>query len=243
MIRAHSRRAARNLATSSRKLLCALKKKRQPPGEGVDIQPGLDRAPRVLDAVGQREGHLLHRAAARLADVVAADADHVPLRQHLAAVAEAVDGEHHARLGREDICPARHVFLEDVVLDRAAQRCSGATPCSSRHQLVHPEQDDRRGVDRHARRHLVQRDAVEQRAHVVQRVDRHADLAHLAQRHRVQRVIAHLRRQVEGHATGRSDRCSAGSGSARSWPGLCRTRRTGASSRSGRGTSSAARRG
>jgi hypothetical protein len=38
----------------------------------------------------------------------------------------------------------------------------------------------RRRVDRHRRRDLVERDAVEQAAHVLDRVDRDADLADLA---------------------------------------------------------------
>jgi hypothetical protein len=52
----------------------------------------------------------------------------------------------------------------------------------------------------HRRRHAVERDAVEQRRHVLDRVDRDADAADLAGRQRVVRVVTHLRRQVEGDA-------------------------------------------
>ena len=65
-------------------------------------------------------------------------------------------------------------------------------------QLVEQQQDRRRRVDRHRRRDLVERDAGEQHAHVVDRVDGHADLADLALGPRVVGVVAHLRRQVEG---------------------------------------------
>ena len=75
-----------------------------------------------------------------------------------------------------------------------------------RDELVEQEQCAGRGVDRHRRRHLVERDAVEQRPHVVDRVDRDADLADLAVSHRVVGVVAHLGRQVEG------DRQAAGAG-------------------------------
>ena len=44
----------------------------------------------------------------------------------------------------------------------------------------------------------LQRDAVEERAHVLQAGDRDADLADLALRQRMIGVVAHLRRQVEG---------------------------------------------
>ena len=75
MIRAHIRRAARYLATSSKRLLWAFQKKRQAGREGVDVEPGGQRGLHVGDAVGEGEGDLLDRGRARLADVVAGDRD------------------------------------------------------------------------------------------------------------------------------------------------------------------------
>ena len=66
-------------------------------------------------------------------------------------------------------------------------------------ELVEQQQHRRGRVDRHRRRDLVERDAVEGRPHVVERVDRHAGAADLAQAARVVGVQAELRRQVEGH--------------------------------------------
>ena len=63
MIRAQSRRAARNFATSSRKLLCALKKNDSCGANFIHFQPRLDRRFHVGDGVGQGEGHFLHRRA------------------------------------------------------------------------------------------------------------------------------------------------------------------------------------
>ena len=83
MMPAHSRRAARNLATSSSRLLCALKKKEMT-GKVVDLQASLERRLDVGDAVGEREGHFLHGGRAGFADVVAADRDGIPVR-HFAA--------------------------------------------------------------------------------------------------------------------------------------------------------------
>ena len=54
------------------------------------------------------------------------------------------------------------------------------------------------GVDRHRRRDLVHREVRHEEAHVGQRVDGHADLAHLALGPGVVRVVAHLGGQVEG---------------------------------------------
>ena len=66
-------------------------------------------------------------------------------------------------------------------------------------QLVHQQQARRGRVDRHRRRDLVQRDLVERRAHVVDRVDRDAGAADLAEAARVVAVEPELGRQVEGH--------------------------------------------
>ncbi len=63
---------------------------------------------------------------------------------------------------------------------------------------VEAEQPRRGGVDRHRRVHPPGRDAVEQRAHVAEVGDRHADLADLAARARIVGVVAGLGRQVEG---------------------------------------------
>ncbi len=63
---------------------------------------------------------------------------------------------------------------------------------------VEREQPRRRGVDGHRGVHLLERDAGEQRAHVAQMRDRHADLADLAARQLVVGVVAGLRRQIEG---------------------------------------------
>ena len=62
---------------------------------------------------------------------------------------------------------------------------------------VEREQPRGRGVDRHRRVHLVQRDAVEERVHVALVGDRDADLADLAARELVVGVVAGLGGQVE----------------------------------------------
>jgi len=161
--------------------------------------PGVDSRLDVGDPVRQREGDFLHGGAARLADVIAADADRVPVGHLARAVVEQVRDQAHRRLGREDIRAARDVLLQNVVLHRPAQlRRLHALLLADRD--VHRQQDRRRGVDRHAGRDLVQRDALEQPRHVAQRGDAHAHLADLAQRHRVIGVVADLGGQVERHA-------------------------------------------
>ena len=116
-----------------------------------------------------------------------------------------VDGERdhvrdqpHRGLGRERVGAAREELLDDVVL-RGALEGVAVDAVLLRHGHVEREQPGRGGVDRHRRVHRVQRDAVEQGVHVALVRDRDADLAHLAARELVVRVVAGLRGQVEGH--------------------------------------------
>ena len=67
---AQMRRAARSLAISSKKSLCELKKNESRGAKSSTFRPRRARLD-VGDAVGEREGELLHRRRARLADVVA----------------------------------------------------------------------------------------------------------------------------------------------------------------------------
>jgi len=55
------------------------------------------------------------------------------------------------------------------------------------------------GVDRHRRRDTVQRDALEQRFHVFERINRHARFSHFSGGTRMIRVVSNLRRQIERH--------------------------------------------
>ena len=77
----------------------------------------------------QRVGQLLHRRGARLLQVVAADVGRVPLRQLAVGVGDDVGDQPHRGLGRVDVGPARQIFLDDVVLDRALQLRRRRAPC------------------------------------------------------------------------------------------------------------------
>src|SRR5262245_253284 len=88
------------------------------------------------------------------------------------------------------------MFLVDVVL-------GGALPRAARDALlvgerdVEGEQPGGRRVYCHGRVHLSERDVLEQRAHVAEMGDRHADLADLAFGQRMIAVVAGLGGQVE----------------------------------------------
>ena len=78
--------------------------------------------------------------------------------------------------------------------------CFQSTPWSRALARIERHDDDGRGVDGHRHRHLAQVDAVEQLAHVVERIDGDAEPADLAERARIVAVQAHERRQIEGGA-------------------------------------------
>ncbi len=176
----------------------AVEEERQSRGEVVHRQALLDRRLHICDPRAQRERHLLHRRAALLAEVVARDRDRVPPRHPLLAVLEQVRRQPHRGLRRIDVVAPRYVLLEHIVLGRSPQLLAGH-PLLLAHQLVKQQQAGRGCVDRHRRRHLIQRDALEGRPHVVDRVDRHPRAPHLPQTARVVRVKAELGGQVERH--------------------------------------------
>ena len=173
------------------------KEERQLRREVVDVQPGVDGSLDVRDPVAQREGDLLGRGRAGLADVVAGDGDRVEVRHLRRAELEDVGDDPHRRPRRVDVGVPGDVLLEHVVLDRAPQlRTVDALFVADGD--VHREQHRGGRVDGHRRRDFVEGDPVENRLHVVKRVDGDAGLADLARRHRVVGVVAHLGRQVEG---------------------------------------------
>ena len=162
---------------------------------------GVDAAARAhaiehADRIGERERELLHRRRAGLLQVIAAHVRRIPLRQVRDAVLVGLRDQIERRLGREDVRAAREVLLDDVVLGRAAQAGLGHA-AFARERDVEREQPHRGAVDRHRRVHLLERDAVEQHVHVVERHDRHADLADLGPRERMIGVVAALGRQIE----------------------------------------------
>ncbi len=127
----------------------------------------------------QRVGQLLHRRRAGLLQVIRAHVHRIPLRQFAGGEDRDVLDEPHRRLGRKHVGAARQIFLDDVVLDRAGQRGARRALLVG-HRDVERHQPRRGGIDGHRRIHGAERNAVEQRAHVAEMADRHADLADFA---------------------------------------------------------------
>ena len=115
-----------------------VEEEREPRPERVDVEAGVARRLHVGDRVGERERHFLHRRRARLANVVAADRDRVPLRHFALAEREDVGDDAQRRLRRIDVGAARDVLLQDVVLDRARTASSAPRPGAGRPRHTAP---------------------------------------------------------------------------------------------------------
>jgi hypothetical protein len=156
-----------------------VEEEREPLAELVRRKTSCDRGLRVGDAVRERECELLDRRRSGLANVVPRDRDRVEARQALVAVREQVGRDPHRRLGREDVVAPSAVLLQHVVLHGAPERVA-ADALLLRDELIEEEQKRGRRVDRHRRRDLPERDAVEEELHVGDRVDRDAGTPYLA---------------------------------------------------------------
>ena len=163
---------------------------------GAHFAGGLHRIEHGLRG-GECECQLLHRRRAGLLQVIGAHIRRVPPRRRLAGEDDGVLDQPQRRLGREHVGAAREVLLDDVVLDRARE-LRPVRPLLVGHRYVERQQPRCGGVDRHRRIHLTERNVRQQRTHVAQMRDGHADLADLAPRQLVVGVVARLRRQIEG---------------------------------------------
>src|SRR5581483_10635711 len=138
--------------------------------------------------VARRSG-LLH--------VVAGDRDRVEARHLLARVLDDDGDDPHRGRGRVDVRVPDHELLQDVVLD-------GPGELRARHALLLTRDDEARedrqdgAVHRHRHRHLVERYAVEDDLHVLDRIDRDARLPDVADDARVIAVVAAVGGEVEG---------------------------------------------
>src|SRR5215469_10713346 len=88
--------------------------------EIVDVEAAANGPVDIFDSVAKSEGEFLNGGGTGFADVIAADGDDVEFGSLLGAEFESVDDEAHGRARRVDVFLLRDVFLEDVVLNCAA---------------------------------------------------------------------------------------------------------------------------
>ena len=173
-------------------------KKRKPRCKTVDFQAGLQARADVFQTVGQRVGQFYFGRGAGFLHVVARYADGIKLGHIPGRVFENLGNDIHGRLRRVDVGIAHHKFLQNVVLNGAAELFGTDALFHGRHN-VESHHRKHRPVHGHADRHTVERDAVEQDFHVFHRVDGHTGFAHIAFDARVVGVVAAMGGQVKGH--------------------------------------------
>ena len=166
-------------------------------GKTVDVEADALACPEVLDAVGQRVGELEILRGSSLLHVVAGDGDRVVARHLLGRERKDVADDAHRGLGRIDVGVADHELFEDVVLDGPRELLGRDALLLRRHDEEREHGDDR-AVHRHRHRHLVERNAVKEGAHVIDRVDGHSGHADITLDARVVAVVATVGGEVEG---------------------------------------------
>ena len=150
----------------------------------------------VCDTISDGECNFLSSGGTCFTDVVAGNGNGVPLRYVLGAVFENVGDQTHGRFNRENVGAACGVFLQNIVLNGAAQ-------CGSRYTLffsysdVHSEQYGSRCVDGHGGGNFAEVDLVEQDFHILQGINSNAYFTNFAFSHLIIGVIADLGRKVE----------------------------------------------
>ena len=175
-----------------------VEEERQLGGKILQRQSGPQGSLHVGDGIGEGEGQLLGRGAAGLAHVVTGNRDRVPGGHLGSAIGEDVRDQPHGGAGWKDVRAAGDVFLEDVVLNGAAQP-GGIDTLLLGGGDIHGQQDGRRGIDGHAGRDLVQWYPLEEPLHVLQARDGNPHPADFARCQGIVGVVADLGGQIEGH--------------------------------------------
>ena len=182
-----------------KKVVADVEEEAEAGGEVVDLEAAVEAPADVLEAVAEGEGEFLDSVGACLADVVAADADGVPAGEVVGGVLDGVDDEAHGGPRGEDVLVLGDIFLEDVVLDGAAELFLGDALFFGGDD-VHGPDDGGGGVDGHGGGDLIEGDAIEENLHVGEGGDGDAALAELALGGAVVGVVAVEGGHIEGGA-------------------------------------------
>ena len=164
--------------------------------EIVDGETSVERGLNVSDSIRKSKCNFLNGGRASFTDVIARDGDGVPLGKSFAAPGKNIGDDAHGRTDGIDVCAASDVFLEDIVLSGAGK--SGKIGALFfRHGDVEAKKNRSGGVDGHGSGDAFERDVLEERFHVLERIDGNADFANFAESEGMIGVHANLRGQIE----------------------------------------------
>src|SRR5207237_4769160 len=91
------------------------------PCKFINVQSSIDGSLDITNGIGECKGYFLHCCRACLTNMIATDADGVPLGQVFGAIAKQIGDDAHRVLWRVNIRAASSIFLEDVVLYGAGE--------------------------------------------------------------------------------------------------------------------------
>ncbi len=173
-------------------------KEREPGREVVDIEPGREGRPDILQAVRQGERGLQHGIGPGFHHVVAADAHRVVPGHIPGTVADNVRNNAHGRLRRINIGIAGEVLFEDVILDGARELFGFEALLFGSDNIPRQDRQDA-AVHGHGHTHLVQGNLVKKDLHILHGVNRDPGLPDIAHNPDMVGVIAPVRCQVKSH--------------------------------------------
>ena len=165
--------------------------------ERIDIETARECGAHVFQPVGDREREFLRGRRTRLVHVIAGDRDRIEFRKVRGRIFDHVGDDAHRRGRRIDVRIANHELFEDVVLNRALQRFA-------RDALLLRRDDEEREARQHGTVHrhrdgrTIERNALEEQRHILDRIDRDAGLSDVARHPRIVGIVAAMGRQIEG---------------------------------------------
>ena len=189
---------ATKLGNLLKEIVVRVEKEAEARRESIHVETRVNGGLHVGHSIREREGDLLRGGRSGFAHVVAGDGNRVPLGHVVRGPRERVGHKAHAVADGIDVCAARNVFLENVVL-HGAGKLARVRSCTPRRRDVEREQDGGGGVDGHRRGDAVEGDAGEEALHVFEGIDGDSYLADFADGHGVVGVVADLRGQIEGN--------------------------------------------
>ena len=130
--------------------------------------------------------------------MVAGDGDGVEFRHLIGRVFNDIRDDAHRRLWWIDVRVPHHELFEDVILDRPAEERTIHALFLARHDEG-GENRNNCAVHRHGNTDFFERNTIKERLHVLDAIDGHASLTHVANHARVVTVIAPVGRQIERH--------------------------------------------
>ncbi|CAB4691361.1 unannotated protein [freshwater metagenome] len=167
-------------------------------GKFIDLESGRQCSANVFDSVCQCESYFLRWCSTGLRHVISGDGNGVPLWKIRLAVLEDVCDEANRFAWRINVCPARYVLLEHIILNGALEVCR-CDPLFLSSDLIQKQKNAGRCINGHAGGNFTQRNSGEEFAHVVEGINRYSDFADFTLGQRCVRIHSHLSGQIESH--------------------------------------------